>query len=154
MQNIPKNADGQISLKLKTKIKISGDTYIFRFEFPDLEMQMGLPVGNHVMFHAKVDGDEDEIIRKYTPISDVKDQSFVDFVIKIYRKNAHPKFPEGGQMTQYLEKLPLGSNMLISGPHGKLTYEGFGRFSIDKRLTQVRKKIGHIAGGTGITPIY
>ena len=106
LQTLEKNKDGQISLKLKTKIKISHDTYIFRFEFPDIEMSMGLPVGNHVMFHANVKGEE--ICRKYTPISAVKDQTFVDFVIKIYRKNVHPKFPEGGLMTQHLESLQPG----------------------------------------------
>ena len=43
----------------------------------------------------------------------------------------------------------------MSGPHGRCEYEGFGRFQIAKRdLTIVRKKIGHIAGGTGITPLY
>ena len=46
-------------------------------------MSLGLPVGNHVMFHAKIDGED--VIRKYTPISQVKDQTYVDFVIKIYR---------------------------------------------------------------------
>jgi len=75
-----------MELKLKTKIKISNDTYIFRFEFPELEMCLGLPVGNHVMFYADIPGEEDQVMRKYTPISDVKDQTFVDFVIKIYRK--------------------------------------------------------------------
>ena len=103
LANLERNEEGQISLKLKTKIKISSDTFIFRFEFPDVEMSMGLPVGNHVMFHANIKGEE--VVRKYTPISAVKDQTFVDFVIKIYRKNAHPKFPEGGLMTQYLEKM-------------------------------------------------
>ena len=57
-------------------------------------MCLGLPLGNHVMFHANVNGED--IVRKYTPISDVNDQIYVDFVIKIYRKNVHPKFPEGG----------------------------------------------------------
>jgi len=89
-------------------------------------MSLGLPVGNHVIFSAQI-GDE-EVVRKYTPISDVKDQSFVDFVIKIYRKGVHPKFPEGGQMTQYLETLQPGSIMQMSGPHGRCTYEGYGRF--------------------------
>jgi len=114
-------------------------------------MCLGLPVGNHVMFHAKVDGED--ILRKYTPISDVKDQTFVDFVIKVYRKNVHPKFPEGGLMTQYLENLVIGESLCMSGPHGRLTYEGFGRF-YTKAKTSVKKKIGHIAGGTGITPIF
>ena len=114
---------------------------------------MGLPVGNHVMFHAKVGGKD--ILRKYTPISAVKDQTYVDFVIKIYRKNVVPKFPEGGLMTQYLESLEIGETMLMSGPHGRLGYEGFGRFNLKSRpVTQVKTKIGHIAGGTGITPIY
>ena len=43
----------------------------------------------------------------------------------------------------------------MSGPHGRLRYEGCGRFDLKSRSTiQVKKKIGHIAGGTGITPIY
>jgi NAD(P)H-flavin reductase len=71
LEQLEKDADGRISLKLKTKIKISSDTYIFRFEFPKYDMCLGLPVGNHVMFAAKI-GDE-EVVRKYTPISDVKD---------------------------------------------------------------------------------
>ena len=114
-------------------------------------MCLGLPLGNHVMFHANVNGED--IVRKYTPISDVIDQTYVDFVIKIYRKNVHPKFPEGGLMTQYLESFKLGDSLLMSGPHGRLTYEGYGRFSI-KAKTSVKTKIGHIAGGTGITPIF
>ena len=45
--------------------------------------------------------------------------------------------------------------MRMSGPHGRVRYEGFGRFDLKSRpATQVRQKIGHIAGGTGITPIY
>ena len=74
-------------------------------------------------------------------------------MIKIYRKNVHPKFPEGGLMTQYLEGLSLGESVRMSGPHAKLTYEGFGRFELKKKIVE-KKKIGHIAGGTGIAPIF
>lgn len=97
MIKLERNDDDQIELKLKTKIMISNDTFIFRFEFPEHDMSLGLPVGNHVMFYANVD--DDDIARKYTPISDVKDMTFVDFVIKVYRKGVHPKFPLGGAMT-------------------------------------------------------
>ena len=55
------------------------------------------------MLHTTIDGEE--VDRQYTPISQVNDSTFVDFLIKVYRKNVHPKFPEGGQMTQYLEKM-------------------------------------------------
>lgn len=37
--------------------------------------------------------------RKYTPISSVRNNGYVDFLIKIYRKNVHPRFPDGGVMT-------------------------------------------------------
>jgi len=58
-------------------------------------------------------------------------------------------------MTQYLEKLNLGETLRMTGPHGRCTYEGFGRFYFkDRTTTLVRKKIGHIAGGTGITPLF
>ena len=45
LENMKKNEDGQISLKLKSKIKVSQDTFIFRFQFPDVNMCLGLPIG-------------------------------------------------------------------------------------------------------------
>ena len=81
-------------------------------------MTFGLQIAGFVMFKAKIDGKDN--YRKYTPITDVSRKSFVDFVIKIYRANMHPKFPEGGKMTQYLEKLNVGESMLMNGPKGKL----------------------------------
>lgn len=62
-------------------------------------MTFGLPIGNHVIFKAPIGEGSEEVERKYTPISEVSNTGFVDFVIKIYRKNIHPKFPEGGLMT-------------------------------------------------------
>ena len=78
---------------------------------------------------------------------------YVDYVIKIYRKNVHPRFPEGGLMTQYLETLEPGATMLMEGPKGRLSYEGFGNFLIVRKPVR-RTRIGMVAGGTGITPCY
>ncbi len=97
LQRLPKDEDGFISLVLIEKIQITHDTNIFRFGFPDPEMTLGLQIGGHVMFKANIDGKDE--YRKYTPITDVTRKSFVDFVIKIYRANVHPKFPEGGKMS-------------------------------------------------------
>jgi len=47
-------------------------------------------------------------------------------LIKVYRKNTHPKFPEGGILSQYLESLKVGDKIQISGPLGKLSYHGNG----------------------------
>ena len=67
LELMDKNEDGQISLPLKSKIKVSHDSYIFRFEYPNAEWCLGIPVGKHVMFHAKIGGED--VTRKYTPIS-------------------------------------------------------------------------------------
>uniref|UniRef100_A0A194AM45 Uncharacterized protein n=1 Tax=Pinctada fucata TaxID=50426 RepID=A0A194AM45_PINFU len=82
----------------------------------------------------------------------------MDLVIKVYFKNVHPKFPEGGKMSQYLENMSIGDFMDVRGPNGLLMYEGRGQFKIqaDKKSpaeTVTAKKVGLIAGGTGITPM-
>lgn len=77
---------------------------------------------------------EGELIqRKYTPTSGILNTGYVDFVIKIYRANVHPRFPDGGIMTQYLEKLEAGAEMLMEGPKGRLAYRGFGNFLINNK---------------------
>ena len=47
----------------------------------------------------------------------------VDFVIKVYFPDKHPKFPEGGKMSHYLEKLDIGDTIEMRGPKGSLTYK-------------------------------
>jgi NAD(P)H-flavin reductase len=157
LQKNSKDADGNIKLRLGAKIKITHDTYIFRFSFSDPDYTFGLPIGQHVIFSANIpttEHPEGELIeRKYTPITTVRHQSYVDFVIKIYRKNVHPRFPDGGIMTQYLEGLSQGQEMLMCGPKGRLCYEGFGKIKISGKLI-TKKTIGLVSGGTGITPCY
>lgn len=48
------------------------------------------------------------VVRPYTPVSSDDDKGYVDLMVKIYFKNVHPKFPNGGKMTQYLEKMEIG----------------------------------------------
>lgn len=47
-----------------------------------------------------------------------------------HRAGEHPGFPEGGKMSQYLEKIPLGTAIGVRGPTGHVVYQGFGRVSI------------------------
>jgi cytochrome-b5 reductase len=81
-------------------------------------------------------------------------------LVKVYYKNVHPLFPEGGKMTNYLNNLDLGQSITVRGPFGKLTYLGDGNFKILKKfkpLTFLEKrysKVGMIAGGSGITPFF
>jgi nitrate reductase (NAD(P)H) len=110
-----------------------------------------------VFFYAEVNnpesGKKEEISRKYTPTSEVHQKGYCEFVIKVYRKNEHPQFPHGGLMTQYLEKLPVGEYVKMEGPKGKINYIGRGNFYISKQY-HIKRKIGMVAGGTGITPMF
>ncbi|MEQ2201994.1 NADH-cytochrome b5 reductase 2 [Xenoophorus captivus] len=78
--------------------------------------------------------------------------------IAIYYKGTHPNYPEGGQMSQYLDNMAIGDTIDFRGPNGLLIYEGKGVFSIraNKKTepnVQEFKHVGMIAGGTGITPM-
>ena len=53
-----------------------------------------------------------------------------EMLIKVYFKNTHPKFPEGGKMSQYLNDVALGDYITVRGPFGKLTYLGDGKVKI------------------------
>lgn len=50
----------------------------------------------------------------------------MDLVVKVYLKGVHPKFPDGGKMSQYLNSLKIGDVVEFRGPSGLLTYTGKG----------------------------
>jgi cytochrome-b5 reductase len=54
----------------------------------------------------------------------------MDLVVKVYLKNIHPKFPDGGKMSQHLDNLEIGEAIDVRGPSGLLSYEGPGLFGI------------------------
>ncbi|XP_038561169.1 NADH-cytochrome b5 reductase 2 [Micropterus salmoides] len=143
-------------LPLIHKQEISHDTKKFRFGLPSATHILGLPVGQHVYLSAKVNGSL--VVRAYTPVSSDEDQGYVDLVVKVYYKNSHPSFPDGGKMSQYLDNMAIGDAIDFRGPNGLLVYKGNGQFAIrpDKKSEpKVRKfkHVGMIAGGTGITPM-
>lgn len=141
----------KIPCKLVEKTAISHDVRIFRFALPSEDQVLGLPVGKHVFLCATI---EDKLcMRAYTPTSGVDVVGYFELVVKIYFKNVHPKFPNGGLMSQYLESLPLGSFLDVKGPLGHIEYTGRGHFLVHGK-PKFAKKLAMLAGGTGITPIY
>jgi cytochrome-b5 reductase len=69
----------------------------------------GLPVGQHIYLSARINGSL--VVRPYTPTSSDEDLGHMDLVIKVYFANVHPRFPEGGKMSQHLESLSLGDTI-------------------------------------------
>lgn len=141
------------------KEHVSRDTRRIRFALQSPHHKLGLPVGQHVTFKFK-NGQGHEVMRSYTPITSDDEFGYVDFVIKVYFPNVHPKFPGGGQMTMHLENLKVGDKVAMKGPKGHVDYRGCGDFTIVQTVAPGKReavkynarKFGFIAGGSGITP--
>ncbi|XP_077213361.1 nitrate reductase [NADH]-like [Tasmannia lanceolata] len=141
----------KIQCKLISKISISHDVSVFRFALPAKHQVLGLPVGKHIFLSATIDNKL--CIRAYTPTSFVDEVGHFDLLVKIYFKGTHPKFPNGGLMSQHLQSLPIGAMLDIKGPLGHIEYMGRGNFTVHGKHKFARR-LAMIAGGTGITPIY
>eukprot|EP00252_Welwitschia_mirabilis_P006426 TRINITY_DN1730_c0_g1_i3.p1 TRINITY_DN1730_c0_g1~~TRINITY_DN1730_c0_g1_i3.p1 ORF type:complete len:889 (-),score=-56.13 TRINITY_DN1730_c0_g1_i3:448-3114(-) len=141
----------KITCTLIAKTIVSHDARLFRFSLPSPDHILGLPIGKHLFLSAMIDGKLQ--LRPYTPVSSDEDVGYFDLLIKIYFKNTHPRFPEGGVMTQFLEALAIGDTIDVKGPYGQIQYHGRGNFSVNGK-TKCAKRLAMLAGGTGITPLY
>ncbi|CAF2332768.1 unnamed protein product [Rotaria sp. Silwood2] len=143
-----KNPDVKYTFSLSHKENISHDTRLFRFQLPSPKHVLGLPIGQHIYLTAHINGEL--VKRPYTPTTSDDNQGYFDLVIKVY---SH------GKMTQYLDKFSIGQTIEVSGPSGNLIYKDNGLFDIRPRkpdpfVTRRIHRLGLIAGGTGITPMY
>ncbi|PYI05606.1 hypothetical protein BO78DRAFT_447386 [Aspergillus sclerotiicarbonarius CBS 121057] len=121
------------SLPLIRKDTLSPSVFKFVFQLPSPQDVIGLPIGQHVAIRANVRGTM--VSRSYTPTSNNLDKGVLELVIKCY--------PDGMLTGQHLANLNLGDTIQLRGPKGAMKYT--------KGLC---RKIGMIAGGTGITPMY
>jgi nitrate reductase (NAD(P)H) len=146
-----------VTLPLEKRIELSHDTRLFRFSLPSKEHELGLPIGQHLFIRADIDGKK--VMRAYTPLDSGK--GYVDFVIKVYFAGVHPRFPEGGKLTQHLDKMQLGETITVRGPMGEFIFNvnvGVPRPLMTFTHTVNDETfgfntIGFIAGGSGITPV-
>eukprot|EP00112_Aurelia_sp_Birch-Aquarium-sp1_P025716 Seg8713.1 transcript_id=Seg8713.1/GoldUCD/mRNA.D3Y31 product="NADH-cytochrome b5 reductase 3" protein_id=Seg8713.1/GoldUCD/D3Y31 len=145
----------KIPFKLIDKEVVSHDTRRFRFALQTPEHILGLPIGKHIYLSAIINGNL--VVRPYTPVSSDDDIGYFDLVIKVYFAGVHPRYPEGGKMSQHLESLKIGDTIDVRGPSGKLTYAKAGLLEIKDGTKPLVKRhcknVGMIAGGTGITPM-
>ena len=121
------------ALPLVEKELLAPNVFRFVFQLPDPEDVVGIPIGQHVAIKANVDGQP--ISRSYTPISNNLDRGRMELLIKCY--------PDGKLTSKYLANLETGDEVFFRGPKGAMKY-----------TPGMCKRIGMIAGGTGITPMY
>eukprot|EP00210_Caulerpa_lentillifera_P005019 g4793.t1 len=150
-REIALNPKKKISFALSERIELSHNVRLFRFALQSPEHRLGLPVGQHMFMYATINGAP--CMRAYTPTSSDDEIGHFDLVVKIYRANEHPKFPDGGKMSQFMDAMKIGDTLDVKGPIGHFTYTGLGNY-IKNRKPGKSSKLSMIAGGTGITPMY
>jgi cytochrome-b5 reductase len=117
------------SFPLVEKKQLSHNTYRFVLGLPQSTDVLGLPLGQHVIIRAEIDGKL--ITRSYTPTSSNADLGRMELTIKVYPR---------GKMGNYLLSLPLDAQVSIRGPSGR--FRGYNR--------HMCSHVGCIAGGTGM----
>jgi len=125
------NAKEYKKFKLRSRLEINHNTRLFRFDLPNPDDVLGLPIGQHLSLKAIVDGKE--IFRSYTPVSSDDELGYFDLLIKVYEK---------GAMSKYIDNLKVGDYLDVRGPKGLFVYRA-----------NMLRAIGMVAGGTGITPM-
>lgn len=114
--------------------QLSPNTVRYTFTLPTPTTILGLPIGQHVSIRGTTP-DGRAVSRSYTPTSNNSDPGRLELVIKLY---------DDGLLTgQYLARLRVGDLVEFRGPKGAMRYRrGWA------------PRLGMVAGGTGITPMY
>ncbi|GJP75886.1 hypothetical protein CLOP_g6291, partial [Closterium sp. NIES-67] len=116
---------------------ISHNTKIFRFAI-EPDTRLGLTVASCLVTRAPIgppgeDGKPKVVIRPYTPITPPDVTGHFDLLVKVY--------PDG-KMSQHMFSLKPGDALEMKGPIPKLPYQ-----------PNMKRSIGMVAGGSGITPM-
>lgn len=104
----------------------------FRIALPSDEHVMGMSTASCIVVKGK-GKDGSVAVRPYTPTTTNGTKGHFDLVIKVY--------PDGN-VSSHMFGLKVGDMVEVKGPFPKFEYKA-----------NVKKEIGMIAGGTGITPM-
>jgi len=120
--------------KLQSTEQVSPNTTRQKFELQSPDHESGLTVASCIVARAEIDGKV--VVRPYTPVSLNNQRGYVELIIKSYPV-------PGGIMSRHIQGLRPGLDSLeMKGPFKKIEYKA-----------NMKKKIGMIAGGTGVTPM-
>ena len=112
---------------------VSPNTKRIVCELPSKDHVMGMNVASLVMIKGQDTPEGKVVARPYTPTTLDADKGSFELVIKGYPQ---------GNVSKYLCNLDVGDKVEVKGPFPKIKYE-----------PNMKKSIGMIAGGSGITPM-
>lgn len=125
--------DQWVDFKLKEIVPVNHNVKRFIFELPSEEHVLGLHVASAVLTKFIQENGKD-VLRPYTPVSDVLQQGEFELIIKKYDK---------GIMSKHIHSLKPGDSLAFKGPLPKYQWK-----------PNLHKEIALLGGGTGITPLY
>ena len=120
------------SFKINRITSVSPNTKVFDVLLPTPKHEMGMQTASCFMIKGN-DEDGKVVARPYTPTSLNDEKGRFEILIKTYPQ---------GKVSSYLHSLKVGDSIEVKGPFPKIKY-----------TPNMKKKIGLIAGGTGITPM-
>lgn len=123
--------------KLQSVARVTHNTNRFRFvPWGDPTMSrstfLNMPVASCITVQAEMNGET--VVRPYTPVTLPNTVGHFDLVIKRYAQ---------GIMSRHIHNLVVGDKLLVQGPFSKIPV-----------TVNMKRELGLIAGGTGITPMY
>lgn len=113
--------------------KVNHNTSIFKFAFDDPNATSGMNVASCILTRAPIGENGAQVMRPYTPTTSPDQKGFFELIIKGYPK---------GVMSKHIHSLKPGDKLEVKGPLPKIKY-----------TPNMKKSIGMIAGGSGVTPI-
>mmetsp|Transcript_25303 Transcript_25303/g.35452 ORF Transcript_25303/g.35452 Transcript_25303/m.35452 type:complete len:360 (+) Transcript_25303:57-1136(+) len=131
-KNVALNPNEFQKFPLAKVIPLNHNTSIYRFALPEGK-SLGLPTASCVVTKGPLDSNGKPIIRPYTPITPGQQTTYFDLLVKTYPQ---------GNMSKFIQNLKVGETLEVKGPIKKIEYS-----------PNMKKKIGMIAGGTGLTPM-
>jgi cytochrome-b5 reductase len=106
---------------------LSHNTKAIECALPSPAHETGMPVSSCIMIR-----NDAGVAKPYTPTTLTDDKGSFELVVKVY---------PGGKVSGFLHGLQIGDAVEVKGPFKKLDYKA-----------NMKKQIGMLAGGTGITP--
>ncbi|DAZ92631.1 TPA: hypothetical protein N0F65_007691 [Lagenidium giganteum] len=118
------------SFKVSEVETLTHNTKRLRLGLPSKDHETGLDVASFLLAQANINGEN--LMRPYTPTNLSEEKGYLELVVKGYPT---------GKVSKHIVELNVGDSLQIKGPMPKFKYEA-----------NMYKKVGLVAGGSGLTP--
>jgi len=132
--NVAISKGGFTALTVSKNEVIGKNVHKVTLDFPQKDHILGMTTAGMLMVQGEKRDGSGSVVRPYTPVSRNDTVGKLELVVKDY--------PDVGNVSSYVCRAPVGSEISVKGCFTKIEV-----------LPNKWKKIGMIAGGSGLTPV-